>query len=55
MRGQAEVAHQRGALLNYMLFLRMTPLLPNVFINVASPIVGVPLHIFALGEGGGSG
>lgn len=35
--------------MNYMLFLRMTPLLPNIFINMASPIVGVPLHIFALG------
>uniref|UniRef100_A0A7S3QSY7 VTT domain-containing protein n=1 Tax=Dunaliella tertiolecta TaxID=3047 RepID=A0A7S3QSY7_DUNTE len=45
---QAEVAHRRKALLNYMLFLRMTPLLPNVFINVASPIVGVPLHTFAI-------
>eukprot|EP00983_Pelagomonas_calceolata_P132896 1161914-Pelagomonas_calceolata.AAC.4 len=47
---QAEVAHRRKALLNYMLFLRMTPLLPNVFINVASPIVGVPLHTFAIGK-----
>jgi uncharacterized membrane protein YdjX (TVP38/TMEM64 family) len=31
-----------------MLFLRITPLLPNWFVNVASPIVGVPLHIFVL-------
>lgn len=50
---QSEVAARRGALLRYMLFLRLTPLLPNTFINVASPIVGVPLHVFALGACGG--
>lgn len=32
-----------------MLFLRLTPTLPNTFINVASPIVNVPYHIFFLG------
>ena len=32
-----------------MLFLRLTPTLPNTFINVASPIVDVPYHIFFLG------
>ncbi|KAF7809485.1 putative membrane protein [Senna tora] len=32
-----------------MLFLRLTPTLPNTFINVASPIVDVPYHIFLLG------
>jgi uncharacterized membrane protein YdjX (TVP38/TMEM64 family) len=31
-----------------MLFLRITPLLPNVFINVASPIVNVPYSTFFL-------
>jgi uncharacterized membrane protein YdjX (TVP38/TMEM64 family) len=45
-----EVAQRRKDLLNYILFLRVTPVLPNTFINVASPIVGVPIHIFALGE-----
>ena len=35
-------------MLNYMLFLRVTPTLPNTFINFASPIVGVPYHIFFL-------
>lgn len=29
-----------------MLFLRITPILPNVFINVASPLVNVPYSIF---------
>ncbi|KAF5772565.1 putative SNARE associated golgi family protein [Helianthus annuus] len=45
---QDQVAKRRGGLLNYMLFLRLTPTLPNTFINVASPIVNVPYHIFFL-------
>ncbi|XP_053976492.1 transmembrane protein 41B [Hylaeus anthracinus] len=36
-------------LFNYMLFLRITPLLPNWFINLASPVIGVPLAPFAMG------
>eukprot|EP00195_Chlamydomonas_chlamydogama_P005060 CAMPEP_0202903622 /NCGR_PEP_ID=MMETSP1392-20130828/25438_1 /ASSEMBLY_ACC=CAM_ASM_000868 /TAXON_ID=225041 /ORGANISM="Chlamydomonas chlamydogama, Strain SAG 11-48b" /LENGTH=269 /DNA_ID=CAMNT_0049590887 /DNA_START=8 /DNA_END=817 /DNA_ORIENTATION=+ len=43
-----EVAARKNKLFNYMLFLRLTPLLPNIFINVASPIVGIPVHIFFL-------
>jgi uncharacterized membrane protein YdjX (TVP38/TMEM64 family) len=46
----AEVGRRRLQLLNYIVFLRVTPILPNTFINVASPIVGVPLAPFALGE-----
>ena len=42
------MAKRRSGLLNYMLFLRVTPTLPNTFINVASPIVNVPYHIFFL-------
>jgi len=45
---QKQVAKRRKKLLNYMLFLRVTPTLPNTFINFASPIVGVPYHIFFL-------
>ncbi|XAR70650.1 hypothetical protein NMG60_11027568 [Bertholletia excelsa] len=45
---QAQVAKRRARLLNYMLFLRVTPTLPNTFINMASPIVDVPYHIFFL-------
>ncbi|KAE8731934.1 Inositol 1,3,4-trisphosphate 5/6-kinase family protein [Hibiscus syriacus] len=45
---QDQVAQRRERLLNYMLFLRLTPTLPNTFINVASPIVDVPYHIFFL-------
>jgi uncharacterized membrane protein YdjX (TVP38/TMEM64 family) len=43
---QNQVARRRNGLLNYMLFLRLTPTLPNTFINFASPIVDVPYHIF---------
>ncbi|CAK9822096.1 Transmembrane protein 41B [Anthophora retusa] len=43
------VKKHKHHLLNYMLFLRMTPLLPNWFINLASPIIGVPLTPFAVG------
>lgn len=32
-----------------MLFLRISPIVPNWFVNVASPIVGMPIHIFAFG------
>uniref|UniRef100_A0A1J3H8Y0 Putative membrane protein n=1 Tax=Noccaea caerulescens TaxID=107243 RepID=A0A1J3H8Y0_NOCCA len=45
---QDQVAKRKDRLLNYMLFLRLTPTLPNTFINVASPIVDVPYHIFFL-------
>ncbi|KAF2586603.1 hypothetical protein F2Q70_00034496 [Brassica cretica] len=45
---QDQVARRKDGLLNYMLFLRLTPTLPNTFINVASPIVDVPYHIFFL-------
>ena len=41
------IESNRGNLLWYMLFLRLTPILPNWFINVASPIVNVPLPHFA--------
>lgn len=44
--GLIQIAKRRDKLLNYMLFLRITPTLPNLFINLASPIVDVPFHIF---------
>eukprot|EP00250_Pteridium_aquilinum_P001622 c11812_g1_i1 orf=499-1374(-) len=46
---RSKVAQQREKLLNYMLFLRVTPTLPNTFINLASPIVDVPYHTFFFG------
>lgn len=41
-----QIAKRKDKLLNYMLFLRITPTLPNTFINMASPIVDIPFHIF---------
>ncbi|XP_004529549.1 transmembrane protein 41 homolog [Ceratitis capitata] len=43
------VEKHRDSLFNYMLFLRMTPILPNWFINLASPVIGVPVYTFAVG------
>lgn len=43
------IIKHKDNLLNYMLFLRMTPLLPNWFINLASPVIGVPIVPFAVG------
>ncbi|XP_042031380.1 uncharacterized membrane protein At4g09580-like [Salvia splendens] len=45
---QTEIGRHRDKLLNYMLFLRVTPTLPNLFINLASPIVDIPFYIFFL-------
>ncbi|EAR98482.2 SNARE associated protein (macronuclear) [Tetrahymena thermophila SB210] len=33
----------------YMLFLRLTPLVPNWFVNISSPIVGMPITSFFFG------
>ena len=43
---QEEVAKRRNRLLLYMCFIRVTPAFPNVFVNVAAPIVGIPFDIF---------
>lgn len=51
--GLPKIRHQvqknRGDLLVYMLFLRLTPILPNWLVNLASPVVGVPASVFAVG------
>nr|XP_037870735.1 transmembrane protein 41 homolog isoform X2 [Bombyx mori] len=43
------VAKHKDNLLNYIVFLRVTPFLPNWFINMSAPVIGVPLVPFALG------
>ncbi|XP_047113280.1 transmembrane protein 41B-like [Schistocerca piceifrons] len=43
------VNKHRENLLNYILFLRITPFLPNWFINIVSPVIGVPIVPFWLG------
>eukprot|EP00937_MAST-01D_sp_MAST-1D-sp2_P004431 g4431.t1 len=44
---KAEVLKHRDGLFTYMLLTRVTPV-PNVLVNVASALVGVPLWIFAV-------
>jgi uncharacterized membrane protein YdjX (TVP38/TMEM64 family) len=39
---------EAGGLFFYLLFLRLIPASPNWFLNLASPLVGVPLHLFSL-------
>lgn len=43
-----KIKSNRSNLFYYLLFLRITPLLPNWFVNVASPVVEVPFHLFFL-------
>lgn len=44
-----EVNKHKDNLFNYMVFLRVTPFLPNWFINLTAPVIGVPLFPFAFG------
>jgi hypothetical protein len=44
-----QMAAYRDSLLYFMIFLRITPLVPNSFVNMASPVVGIPFHIFFFG------
>merc|ERR1719357_5438 len=45
----AKVDSHRSNLLSYIMFLRITPFLPNWFINIVSPVIGVPLLQFWVG------
>ncbi|XP_015916764.1 transmembrane protein 41B [Parasteatoda tepidariorum] len=44
-----QVNKHHSNLLNYIIFLRITPFLPNWFINITSPVIGVPAKPFILG------
>lgn len=46
----AKVDQHRGNIISYILFLRITPFLPNWFINIVSPVIGVPLFSFWIGS-----
>jgi len=46
---QLQVERNRSQLFYYLLFLRITPLLPNWLINITSPLFGVPLSTFFFG------
>ena len=45
---QAKIEENRDNLFCFFVFLRISPLLPNWLINLASPVIGVPLKTFAL-------
>lgn len=42
------IQENRDNLIYYLLFLRISPIVPNWLINVSSPIVGVPFVYFFL-------
>ncbi|NXE29874.1 TM41B protein, partial [Ardeotis kori] len=44
-----QVERHREHLINYIVFLRITPFLPNWFINITSPVINVPLKVFFIG------
>uniref|UniRef100_A0AC35THY1 Protein Wnt n=1 Tax=Rhabditophanes sp. KR3021 TaxID=114890 RepID=A0AC35THY1_9BILA len=46
---QREIDKHQKNMFNYIFFLRVTPILPNWFINMSSPILNVPLKPFFLG------
>lgn len=46
-RFRGMVQGHRDNLFFYMLFLRISPILPNWFVSVSSPLLNVPLHVFA--------
>lgn len=46
---QDDIAKHRSNLLSYIIFLRVTPFLPNWFINIASPVLNVPIVHFYVG------
>lgn len=43
------VEKHKDDIFNYMIFLRVTPFLPNWFINIAAPVINVPIVPFWLG------
>jgi len=40
------IENNQDNLIYYMLFLRISPLVPNWFINISAPIVGIPYFYF---------
>jgi uncharacterized membrane protein YdjX (TVP38/TMEM64 family) len=46
---QKKVDTLKNDLLWYVIFLRVTPFVPNWFINLTSPIINIPLHSFLVG------
>lgn len=46
---RVQVQKMDGKFLTYMIFIRATPFLPNWFVNVAAPLIGVPIVPFFFG------
>lgn len=46
---QVDLSKHRDDFLSYMIFLRVTPIVPNWLINIASPVLDVPLSPFFWG------
>jgi uncharacterized membrane protein YdjX (TVP38/TMEM64 family) len=44
-----KVKNNKNSLFLYFISLRFSPIFPNLFVNLGSPIVGVPLKIFFIG------
>ncbi|XP_060893737.1 transmembrane protein 41B [Labrus mixtus] len=44
-----QVDKHKDHLINYIIFLRITPFLPNWFINITSPVINMPLGVFFIG------
>lgn len=45
---EAQLVEHQHNLVFYLLFMRITPILPNIFLNVACPLLGVPYHKFLI-------
>ncbi|KAA0722272.1 Transmembrane protein 41A-B [Triplophysa tibetana] len=43
---QKKVEEHRNSLFFFLLFLRFFPMTPNWFLNITSPILNIPIHIF---------
>lgn len=43
---QRKIDENKSNLFYYFLFLRLTPIVPNWFLNASSAVVGVPFWIF---------
>jgi len=48
-REKVDNERKKNNLFNYMVFLRITPLIPNFVVNIASPMVNFPLKTFFIG------
>eukprot|EP00759_Apiculatamorpha_spiralis_P045185 PhF_6_TR4207/c0_g1_i1/m.5670 len=46
---QQKLEENKDDLLNFFVFLRVSPLLPNWLINLASPVLGVSFRVYAIG------